>query len=197
MSVKANENTGLVKPDAFYFGNAPGNDGTRANVQVDITDISSVRNSDNRHGFFNREQISDFVAYNRDGLMNVADVSAVRDNRTGLFDRLAVFTTPAAGFATGTSVTAVIRADPTSTSSSISTPLAPGGMRFARTDVLSRLASTLSNPSTASMISSAPLKPTWHLSLDLSDNGNDDNKYLTFRPSEPHDNVGVDLSSSV
>ena len=79
--VKANDRTGLLQDDVFYFGNAVGESGDSANnTLVNEADVSGARN--NPHDPSNPALINDVFDYNRDSLVNDADEAVARENAT-------------------------------------------------------------------------------------------------------------------
>ena len=82
---------GLIEPDVFYFGNAPGDTGdSTSHALVNATDI--IRTRDNKQGPFNPPGIDDPFDFNRDGLVNATDVIFARDNITSPFTALQLIT---------------------------------------------------------------------------------------------------------
>ena len=81
------------KQDTFYFGNAIGETGNSpADALVDGTDFVGAR--DNPHTVANRADIDDRFDFDRDSLVNVTDVDAVRDNATNIATALRLITVP-------------------------------------------------------------------------------------------------------
>ncbi|QEG20359.1 dockerin type I domain-containing protein [Mariniblastus fucicola] len=81
--VLANESTGLIADQVYYFGNAVGETGNSVtNARVDANDVSAVRN--NLSGFFTVDATNPYDI-NRDGRVNATDVSLVRNNLSGFF----------------------------------------------------------------------------------------------------------------
>ena len=79
--LKANDRTGLLQDDVFYFGNAVGESGDSANnTLVNDADVSGARN--NPHDPSNPALINDAFDYNRDSLVNDADEAVARENAT-------------------------------------------------------------------------------------------------------------------
>ncbi len=75
----ANETTGLVRDDVFYYGNAVGETGNRnrLNAHVDGFDFAGTR--DHAGAAAAIDHVNDF---NRDGLVDGADLAIVRDHAT-------------------------------------------------------------------------------------------------------------------
>lgn len=72
VTVKASPNTGLKRPDVFYFGNLIGDSGANsAQPVVNATDRLAARNGP--HSLANPASITSVVDYNRDSLVNMAD----------------------------------------------------------------------------------------------------------------------------
>ncbi|MCO6455655.1 MAG: hypothetical protein J5I93_10210 [Pirellulaceae bacterium] len=87
VTVLADDTTGLLRNDLFYFGNAVGEAGNSAtNTFVNVFDFAGAR--DNPHNFLNRAAINDAYDFNRDSLVNVFDLAAVRDNSTNFLTAL-------------------------------------------------------------------------------------------------------------
>lgn len=81
VTVLANENTGLVSDDVFYFGNAIGETGNSAlNASVNISDIALSRV--NQTGF-TQAGITNLYDFNRDKKVNVTDIGLVRGHQSG------------------------------------------------------------------------------------------------------------------
>ncbi|KKK91582.1 hypothetical protein LCGC14_2711510, partial [marine sediment metagenome] len=93
VTVLANERTGLLEPDTFYFGNTPGEAGNDAiNTIVNATDEIAARNF--QHSAVDRALIDDPYDYNRDGLVDGTDQIIARENQTNPLTMLRLITTP-------------------------------------------------------------------------------------------------------
>jgi hypothetical protein len=80
ITVLANENTGLSKPDVYYIGNAPGETGDSAtDARVDLVDVVLTR--DNAQPAAAIDNPFDF---NRDGVVDALDEMIARENLTAL-----------------------------------------------------------------------------------------------------------------
>jgi len=91
VAVSANENTGLVAADVFYFGNAVGETGNDPNnALVTAADVIAVR--DHPRGPANRAPIDDPHDVNRNGLVDAIDVLLARNAATGPFSALRLIT---------------------------------------------------------------------------------------------------------
>jgi ELWxxDGT repeat protein len=89
VTVKANEHTGLLAPDVFYFGNLVGETGdSAAAARVSALDLAAVKRQLNA-----ASALSGRSDFNRDGRVNALDLSAARG---GLFRELELFTAPVA-----------------------------------------------------------------------------------------------------
>ncbi|OHB66209.1 MAG: hypothetical protein A2V70_12265, partial [Planctomycetes bacterium RBG_13_63_9] len=81
VTVLANEHTGLVEPEVFYFGNAIGETGDSiTHARVDANDILQTRN--NPHPFFDPAAINCPYDFNRDARVDAYDVVIARNNQT-------------------------------------------------------------------------------------------------------------------
>ena len=81
VTVLPDPNTGLVTPDVFYFGNAPGESGNDPDsAAVDAADEAAARNDP--HNFLSRATISNPHDYNRDGRVDATDQLIARANAT-------------------------------------------------------------------------------------------------------------------
>jgi len=95
VTVLADGNTGLARPDVFYFGNMIGEDGADpANAVVNVADVLAAR------GRLSIDPVgpSSPYDYNRDGLIDLADMLAARANQAPglqLIDAPAVAPLPA------------------------------------------------------------------------------------------------------
>ncbi|HYW77918.1 MAG TPA: hypothetical protein VE890_00005, partial [Thermoguttaceae bacterium] len=93
VTVKATENTGLAKPDIFYFGNAIGEAGDNPiNTIVNATDEIVARNF--QHTAIAPALIDDPYDYNRDGLVNGTDQIIARENQTNPLTMLRLIAAP-------------------------------------------------------------------------------------------------------
>lgn len=89
--VIANENTGLVNDDVFYFGNAIGETGNDAsNALVNASDILGAR--DNPRGPFNLADIESRFDFNRDRTVTATDMLLARDHLTSPLSALRLIT---------------------------------------------------------------------------------------------------------
>jgi len=96
VTVKANATTGLDVADVFYFGNAVGESLDSPSLTfVDGTDFAGAR--DNAHDSDDRAPIDDRFDYNRDSLVDTADLAIARDNHTNHLTCLTLFTVPPLG----------------------------------------------------------------------------------------------------
>ena len=94
VTMLSNEQTGLVKDDVFYFGNAIGESGdAAANALVNASDVVAAR--DNPRGPFNLADITNPFDFNRDRLVTAVDVILARDHITSPLTALRLITTPA------------------------------------------------------------------------------------------------------
>lgn len=93
MTLLSNANTGLAQPDVFYFGNAIGESGNNPQYAlVNATDILAARN--NPHTALNPAAITDAVDFNRDGLVDLADMQLAQANATSPLTALRLITVP-------------------------------------------------------------------------------------------------------
>ncbi len=91
--IKADDVTGLVAPDVFYFGNAAGESGNSAsNTFADGTDFAGAR--DNPHNILNRATLTEAYDYNRDSFVDGSDLAIARDNGTNFLTALKLLTVP-------------------------------------------------------------------------------------------------------
>ena len=73
------ENTGLTAPDVFYFGNAVGETGDRQfDAMVNLSDLQGVRQNATPFGV--EANIVNLFDFNRDGVVNLSDGLAARDD---------------------------------------------------------------------------------------------------------------------
>jgi hypothetical protein len=87
VAVLATPSTRLASSDTFYFGNAIGETGNSpTDAYVDGTDESKC--SGNPHGFLNPAGIDCPYDFNRDKLVDGADISILRANATGILTAL-------------------------------------------------------------------------------------------------------------
>ncbi len=81
VTVWANEKTGLIEPDVFYFGNLIGETGNSVlDAKVDALDILDTRN--NPRPFFDPPTIDTVHDFNRDKRVNAIDTLIARNNQT-------------------------------------------------------------------------------------------------------------------
>lgn len=83
VAVLANERTGLISPDVFYFGHALADTGlgnSATNATVNTTDELAARN--NSAGLSSNIPISSLYDFNRDGQVNASDQLLARNNST-------------------------------------------------------------------------------------------------------------------
>jgi autotransporter-associated beta strand protein len=93
ITVLADDHTGLLQPDVFYFGNAVGESGNSAtDAIVDVADEIGARN--NPRWFLNPATITDPYDYNRDLKVNATDEIIARDHVTYFADALQLITVP-------------------------------------------------------------------------------------------------------
>lgn len=93
VTVKSDTNTGLAKPDVFYFGSAPGESGnTTTDFRVSAADELAARNDP--HDFANRAPITDPNDFNRDSFVNGGDEVAARGGSTDFATALKVISVP-------------------------------------------------------------------------------------------------------
>jgi len=96
VTVKANATTGLDVEDVFYFGNAVGESlDSPSFTFVDGTDFAGAR--DNTHNTVNRASRDDPYDYNRDSLVDAADLAIARDSNTNFLTALKLITAPSSG----------------------------------------------------------------------------------------------------
>ncbi len=94
VTVRATGNTGLAKPDVFYFGNVPAEAGDNViNTIVNATDEIAARNF--QHSAADPAAIDDPYDYNRDGLVNGTDQIIARNNQTNPLTMLRLIEAPA------------------------------------------------------------------------------------------------------
>jgi hypothetical protein len=78
ITMLANSHTGLAKADVFYFGNLMGESGNSiTNAAVNTSDVSAAL----AHASAIRAAITSVLDFNRDGVINSADVLAARGNQ--------------------------------------------------------------------------------------------------------------------
>jgi hypothetical protein len=80
VTLEANANTGLAKPDVFFFGNAVGDTGlgnSATQATVNATDELAVRN--NSESLFANIPITNIYDFNRDGVVNTTDALLSRN----------------------------------------------------------------------------------------------------------------------
>jgi hypothetical protein len=77
VTVKANEHTGLERPDVFYFGNLAGETGDNdaAPFRVNALDLAAVKKNLNTNA-----PVTSRYDFNRDGRINALDVAALKQN---------------------------------------------------------------------------------------------------------------------
>lgn len=93
VTVRATGNTGLARPDVFYFGNAPGEAGDQStHTIVNATDEIAARNF--QHGPLSPAAIVDHYDYNRDRQVNATDQIIARENQTNPITMLRLITAP-------------------------------------------------------------------------------------------------------
>jgi len=93
VKVLATTNTGLVKPDVFYFGNAVGESGNSiGDARVNAADVLATRN--NPRGFLNAAPINFRYDFNRDRRVNATDMLLARSNQTHFLNALKLITVP-------------------------------------------------------------------------------------------------------
>ena len=93
VTVVATANTGLLRDDVFYFGNAIGETGdSNTHAMVNATDEIGTRN--HQHGPFNPAEIDDRYDFNRDRLVNATDQIHARANQTSPFAALRLIAVP-------------------------------------------------------------------------------------------------------
>ncbi len=92
VTVLANGRTGLASNDVFYFGNAVGDSVGQA--VVNGFDYAGPR--DNPHGMTNRAAVTDRFDYNRDSLVDGADLAIARDQANSFLNTLRWISVPAA-----------------------------------------------------------------------------------------------------
>jgi hypothetical protein len=102
VTLKATPDTGLSRPDVFFFGNLVGETNLAVSYKVDAADVASVR------GMLHKPQLygpTPWIDFDKDGRVDARDVAIVRAN----FGRtLAPFTAPPAP---GAPASAVLSAD--------------------------------------------------------------------------------------
>ena len=99
VKVKANDHTGLVSSEEFYFGNVigetgdhQGEDGAIPNTIVDMLDLGGVRSNATRPG--TSASIADRYDINRDGRVNLFDLLIVRNRVANSDNVLSLINTP-------------------------------------------------------------------------------------------------------
>jgi len=102
--VKTTGDTGLGQPDVFYFGNAVGETGDKfgaasPNAYVNATDIAGVKV--HVHSYTNPSTICDPYDFDRNGRVNAADVSVIKQNASGYGTSLVLFGAPPLAATTG------------------------------------------------------------------------------------------------
>ncbi len=94
VTVRATENTGLLVPDVFYFGNAVGEAGDSVdNALVNGFDFASTR--EHLVASSPGAAIDNKVDFNRDAVVDGADLAITRDNTTDFANSLRRITVPA------------------------------------------------------------------------------------------------------
>ena len=93
VTVRANERTSVFANDTFYFGSAIGEVGDKTGTtRVDATDMLLVRN--NRTSGTSQAAVSNRYDINRDKIVDMNDVMAVRNNITDFRSDLKLVTAP-------------------------------------------------------------------------------------------------------
>ena len=93
VTMLANDDTGLIEDDVFYFGNAVGESGNLCeDARVNAIDALLARN--NPRTVLNPAPIDFPYDFNRDGHVNAFDVLAARSRQTHLLDALSLITVP-------------------------------------------------------------------------------------------------------
>ena len=95
VTIKAGAATNLAGPDVFYFGSLPGDTGGADTPLVNMTDVVRTRAAIGRTDAASKNNFD----FNRDGVINAADVLVVRNNQRLT---LTLFTAPATSAPTGT-----------------------------------------------------------------------------------------------
>ncbi len=91
----ANQDTGLLGPDVFYFGNAVGETGNSTiDAKVNAFDMLGAR--DNQRNFLDPAPIDFPFDFDRDGRVNAVDMLIARDNSTHYLNALQLITVPGA-----------------------------------------------------------------------------------------------------
>ncbi|MEE8451835.1 MAG: LamG-like jellyroll fold domain-containing protein, partial [Thermoguttaceae bacterium] len=91
VTVRATDQTGLNKPDVFYFGSAVGEAGNQTiNTIVNATDEIVARNF--QHGAVDPALVDDPYDYDRDGVVNGTDQIIARGNQTNPLTMLRLIT---------------------------------------------------------------------------------------------------------
>ncbi|MBN2476513.1 MAG: PEP-CTERM sorting domain-containing protein [Pirellulales bacterium] len=91
----ANDDTGLLADDVFYFGNAIADAGDSSiDAKVNATDMLLARN--NPRTFLNPAGIDFPYDYNRDDRVNATDMLLARNNQTHFLNALKLITVPGA-----------------------------------------------------------------------------------------------------
>ncbi len=81
VTVLANDHTGLLSDDVFYYGNAVGETGNcGCEAKVDIIDLLLTRN--NPYPFFNPASLDTLYDFNRDRRVNAIDTLIARNHQT-------------------------------------------------------------------------------------------------------------------
>src|SRR4029078_10980329 len=100
VTVKANGNTGLTRPDGFYFCNAVGESGNvPGDYSVSLSDELLARN--NPVSIVPGATVTNKFDYNRDGTVSVIDQLLARNNITTALSKLKQITFPAVLQASG------------------------------------------------------------------------------------------------
>ncbi len=98
VSMLANDQTGLLEDDVFYFGNAIGESGNSTiDAKVNAFDILGAR--DNQRTFLNPAPIDFDLDFNRDARVNAADMLIARNNQTHFLNALPLISVPSAKLA--------------------------------------------------------------------------------------------------
>ena len=124
--VFANENTGLITDDVFYFGNVRGESGDRSslNTFVNAWDFAAARGHQQASG----AAIDNPYDYDRDDAVNATDAMIARDNTTNFVTALSLLSIPSLASAewirtTGYAASLIPRSDVAATTFDASSPL--------------------------------------------------------------------------
>jgi hypothetical protein len=105
VTVRSTARTGLPIPDKFYVGNSVGESGNQSgSTLVDGSDFAGARS--NPHNFLTPAPLADPFDFNRDALVNAADLLLVREHTNSIATALKLISPPASDPAAAKSVAA-------------------------------------------------------------------------------------------